>query len=245
MRPNRRDRHRRREVLAPAHRSIMARAVVSPHVTDFYDNAVTTAARPSQSNVVHSRTVVQCAPRPAASQSCAPPPGSSATAASPPPGCATSPPPPSCRRQPVSLLPRQGRAAVLLPGPLRRSPAHGARRGAQGSPAAAGPLAPDGGGARAVWSTSSRGRRRISRSMPCRPASVPASSSSATPTSAASAPSSPAASAPVHFPGRRRHHRDARLSRRAELDRALVPAGRAAIAASNTPRWSPTSRSGD
>ena len=41
----------------------------------------------------------------------------------------------------------------------------------------------------------------------------------------------------------RRHHRHARLPRRAELDRALVPPGRRAVAAGRSPSTSPTTPS--
>ena len=134
-------------------------------------------------------------------------------------------------REPVSLLPRQGRAVVLLPGSLAR-PAAGRSRGGAPRPAAdAGAASRRRAGARPGAPRRSRGIGGASRG---RRAPAEAAGPHRRQARSLRARRSDAGR------GRHSHRRAAqygsddrhpRVSRRAQLDRALVPAGRRAVTA--------------
>jgi hypothetical protein len=139
-------------------------------------------------------------------------------------------------RQSLSLLPRQGRNPLLLPEPIARSAARGAgRRAPRSCAAACRAPARDGGRPRPLPARRSRGIGGAPRGR-----RVAAAAARADRRQARSLRTRRArdrrrrhqASRPARH---RRHGGDAGLSRRAQLDRALVPARRAARAARPRP----------
>jgi hypothetical protein len=135
-------------------------------------------------------------------------------------------------RQSLSLFPRQGRDPVLLPEPLARSPARGAgRRAARSHAAARRSAARDGGRARAVPARRSRRVGRPSRSRRAAAAAAHANRRQARSLRARRARNGGRRHQAARAARHRCHGRDARVSRRAQLDRALVPSRRAAYVA--------------
>jgi hypothetical protein len=136
-------------------------------------------------------------------------------------------------RQPLSLLPRQGRAALLLPGSHGRSPA--GRPGCRQARPARAAAPPQGPGRRARPLPGRRGGGvgGASRGERAAPAPARADRRQARPLRARRARPGRRRRARRHAASRRRHHRHPRLSRRPELDRALVPPRGPAIASTN------------
>lgn len=120
-------------------------------------------------------------------------------------------------REPLPLLQGQGRTALLLPGPIARSPARGARAGNRRSRRPGDPAPRPRGRARAV---PARRCRRIGR----------APGRGRAPAAVAARDRRQARSLRTRRPrARRRSDRDARLPRRAQLDGSLVPPRRTGV----------------